>query len=250
MGFLDFIFDKEKAQERQIEKLRKKLTNIWLQSPERNYAAEQLRDMGTDAALLALMERFKHTAKNTTYDNEEKVYVYDLLVSLGPQIIDVVKTFIAREPDQVNWPMRVLDDLLSGDEMAAYIQELLAGMDVDYERDPSRKEQLILRARELKTYTDLQKEVARFTVDDHETIRFVAVSTVADHDEDWAREALRANLRLEDSGRIRAISCEAIAQAEDWPLLEDPEDAEARAEISANLPNTFFISDEGFLRAK
>ncbi|MEO1271603.1 MAG: hypothetical protein AAFX99_26215, partial [Myxococcota bacterium] len=84
MGFLDFLFSKEKAQEREITKLRKTLTNMWVQSPERNYAAEQLRNIGTDDALMVLMERFKHNAQNTTYDNEEKLYAYDLLVSMGP----------------------------------------------------------------------------------------------------------------------------------------------------------------------
>ena len=70
MGFLDFLFSKEKAQERQLEKIRKTLTNMWVQSPERIYAAEQLRNIGTDEALIILMERFKHTNKNTTVDNE------------------------------------------------------------------------------------------------------------------------------------------------------------------------------------
>ncbi|MBH23981.1 MAG: hypothetical protein CMH57_05930 [Myxococcales bacterium] len=249
MGFLDFLFSKEKAQERQLGKLRKTLTNMWVQSPERNYAAEQLRNIGTDDALMILMERFKHTAQNTTYDNEEKMYVYDLLVSMGPTVIDVVKRFIREEPEKINWPMKVLDDLLSGDEMASYIQSLLADMTIDYERNPEKKEQILIRARDFASHEGLQKEVARFSEDDNEGIRFIAVDAVSKQDADWAAQALRNNLRIEDSGRVLQIACEKLVET-GWTAIDEEEDEQIRADILDNLPNTYLLTEEGALKHK
>lgn len=249
MGFLDFLFDKEKAQARTIEKLRKKLTNLWVQSPDRNDAASQLFQIGTPEALHAIMDRFKCQTQNTTYDIEEKTFIYDMLAGAGPAVADVVKDNVRNEPAVINWQMRVLEDVLPSQEMAAFIQEVLGTMDVDYERDPVKKEQLILRAATYKDYPDLLEEVARFTVDDNEDIRFQSVSAIIDRDEDWARDALRANVRLEDSGRVQALVCDRLI-AKGWTALEDPSDEEKRKEIAATLPSRYLISEDGMLRKK
>jgi hypothetical protein len=249
MGFLDFLFDKEKAQERQIEKLRKKLTNLWVQSPDRNDAASQLFQIGTPTALHALMERFKVQTQNTTYDIEEKTFVYDILSGAGPAVADVVKENVRTEPAVINWQMRVLEDVLPSQDLAVFITELLSTMDVDYERDPVKKEQLILRAQTYTDYPDLQKEIARFTVSDNEDIRFQSVSAVIKRDEEWARDSLRANIRLEDSGRIKAMVCERLAKM-NWTALDDLENEELAAEIREALPPKYHLTETGHVKRK
>ena len=248
MGMFDFLFDKQKAQSKQIEKLRKKLTNIWLQNPDRNYAAEQLRDIGTPEAITALLGRFKVNVKNTTFDNEEKLYVYDMLVAKGADVIEVIQEHVRNEPNQVNWPMKVLDDLMQGEEMAVFIQDILSGMDVDYERDPEKKEQLILRAQDFAQHTELIIEVSRFTVDDNEPIRFLAVDHCLKRDDDWAIEALRQNLTLEDSVRILNQVCERFVEKK-WVAF-DGDDEEIRLRIAERLPREYFLDDENLIQLK
>ena len=250
MGFFDFLFDKQKARGRQIEKLKKKLTNRWVQSPDRNYAAEQLFQMNTPESFRALMCRFKMHTQNTTYDVEEKTYVSDMIISAGARAIDVVKEDVLQEPETINWQMRVLEDLLTGQQMSEFIEELLSKMDVDYERDPVKKEQLLVRAGSYMDNESLQKEVARFVVDDNEDIRFQAVSLVVKHDHLWARDALRENVRLEDSGRIIDIVCQRFATMKEWTALEDPEDQERRKEIDDNIPAKYLLNEDGFIRRK
>ncbi len=249
MGFLDFLFDKEKAQARQVEKLRKKLTNLWVQSPDRNDAASQLFQIGSPEALHALMERFKVQTQNTTYDIEEKTFVYDMLAGAGPAVGDVVKDNVRAEPAVINWQMRVLEDVLPPQDLAAFIQELLSTMDVGYERDPVKKEQLILRSQGYTDYPDLQKEIARFTISDNEDIRFQSVSAVVKRDEEWARDSLRANLRIEDSGRIQSMVCDRMAQ-KGWTALEDLENDELRTEIKEALPPQYHLTEDGLIRRK
>jgi hypothetical protein len=249
MGFLDFLFDKKKARARQIQKLRKKLTNIWMQSPDRNDAASQLFQIGTPAALHALMDRFKIKTQNTTYDIEEKNYIYDMMAGAGPGIAEVVKGNVRNEPAVINWQMRVLEDVLPSQEMAVFITELLAGMDIEYERDPQKKEQLLLRAQGYPDFEDLQREVARFTVDDNEDIRFQSVSAVIKSDDDWARHALRENLRVEDSGRLFEMVCQRFIEKA-WTVLEDLNDEERRQEISDALPSKFVLTKDALVRRK
>ncbi len=247
MGLLDFLFDKEKAKAREIEKLKKKLTNPWVQSPERNYAAEQLLDIGTDEAIRASLERFKMNVQNATYDSEEKMYLFNMLVGMGPTIVDVVKDAVRKEPQQVNWLMRILDDMIKREDLVAFICELLEGMDIDYERDPEKKEQLLLRAKGFMDHQDLQQQVARFIVDDSEAIRFVAASQVVEHKEDWAQEALRDNLALEDSGRVLNLVCEAFI-ANEWLAWDtSSDDTQALERIRMRLPKEYSLNDEGFI---
>ena len=249
MGLLDFLFDKEKSQARQIQKLRKKLTNIWMQSPDRNDAASQLFQIGSPDALHALMDRFKVQTQNTTYDIEEKTYICDLLIGAGPDIANVVKDNVRNEPAIINWQMRVLEDVLPSQEMASFIQELLGTMDVDYERDPQKKEQLLLRSQTYTDFDDLQREVARFTIDDNEDIRFQSVSAMVKRDESWARDALRANIRLEDSGRIADMVCQRFVEKA-WPAMEDVQDETLREEITEALPAKFMLTKDAMIRRK
>lgn len=249
MGMFDFLFNKEKAQANQIDKLRKKLTNIWVQSPDRNYAAEQLRDIGTEEALRALLERFKINVKNSTYDNEEKLYVYDMLVAKGPAVIELIKDYIRKDEASANWPMRVLDDLLTSEQMATFITELLEAQTIDYQRDPEKKEQLILRAGNYPDYEALARQVARFTVDDNENIRFLATSQTLERDADWALEALRENIKLEDSGRILNQVCDRFIALDTQAVL-DLEDEGLVSRIKARLPSIYFLTEDGHLRRK
>jgi len=250
MGMLDFLFDKDKKQERQLQSLRKKLLNMWVQSPERNYTAEQLRDIGTPEAITILCERFKLNTQNTTYDNEEKLFIYDLLVNLGESAIEPVKAVVLEEEQQVNWPMKVLGDLLDRQEMADFLCQLLTAMTIDYTRDPEKKEQLILRASKFSDIEDIQKQVARFLTDDNEGIRFHAANQAVTHDADWAHQALQANLRFEDSGRILQVVCDRFVEKGDWTALEDLADEDARRDLQERLPNRYLLTEEGFLRLK
>ena len=65
MGFMDFLFNKERAEERKIAKLQKTLTHMYVQAAERGYAIDSLRDIATPEAVQALLARFKENAPST-----------------------------------------------------------------------------------------------------------------------------------------------------------------------------------------
>jgi hypothetical protein len=251
MGMLDFLFgDKQAQQSKKLESLRKKLTNIWMQPPDRYQAADQLLELASPEAVRALLERFKVNISNTTYDIEEKQYLCDRLVTLGEPVVEIIKEAVRKEEIQVNWPMRVLEDLLPSADMAAFIQELLASMTLDYMRDPEKKEQLILRATTYKDFEELAREVARFAADDNEGIRFQTVSQVVTRDTDWAAEALRKNLRVEDSGRVMALSCQWFVEHPAFVAAADMGDIQEVMRLRDVLPREYVLTDTGHLRRR
>lgn len=250
MGLLDIFFDKDKKQQRQVQSLKKKLHSMWSQSPDRNYAAEQLRDIGTPEAIDVLLERFKLNAQNTTYDNEEKLYLYELLVALGPSIVEPIQSWVRKEELQVNWALRVLDALLDKDAMADFLTTLLQELDTEYTRDPEKKHQLILRAQKYTDHDPLQEQIARFVMDDNEGIRFISVTHLTTLERPWLQAAFQGNLRFEDSGRILDLVGDYLVQHPEWTALPDPADEKARRDLLERLPPRFLLTPEGHLRAK
>ncbi len=244
MGFLDFLFDKEKKEERKYARLEKQITEMYGQAAERAYVIEELREMATPQAVEILMKRFGEACPNTTVDIDEKQRVYDILVELGGDprldVRGVVRRHLEKTDELINWPMKVMSDLLSLDEFVALTRELLAGCSTEYQQNPEKKQELILRAQELKD-PELARELIRFLDDMNETIRFLAVDAVLAQDQpELAVEPLADRLVEEESLRIVQKLAEAFAKRQNWKIPE-----EKRAEVAEMLPDEYGVHDQG-----
>jgi HEAT repeat protein len=245
MGLLDFLFGGS-SQERQLEKLEDTLTNMYKQDSERRYAIQDLRDMRSPEAVEVLLTRFGETAPNTTIDAEEKEFVYDVLVELGQtteldirgQVIEHLK----ETDEKINWPMKVLTDLLDYDEMADVIAELLDTCTTGFKRNPEKKQELMLQATEVRSER-LAEKLVPFLDDANETIRFLAVDAVAHQGyEDIIKEPLRQRLVDEDSFRIIKKIVEVFLDHQGWTIPE-----EAQPDVERALPEEFGIHKEGHI---
>ena len=249
MGFLDFLFDKEKARERRIKKLRKTLTNMYVQAAERQYAIEQLREIGTPEAIRALLARFEDTGPNHTTDADEKQFVYSVLVDLGRRgdadVVGVLTQYLKEVEENINWTLKALTDLVSYEEMAALITELLADADIGYRRNPEKKRELMLRAAEFQD-RELAEQLVRFLEDDNETIRFLAVDAVmAQEEDDLAEEPLCERLRVEESLRVVQKITDIFVDNPGWTIPE-----EAREDVEVGLPEGFGVHKKGHIYRK
>lgn len=205
MGLFDF-FDKEKKTERMLQKSEKKLTNMYMQAAERQYVVQELRDMGTPEAVWVLLQRYKENNPNTTLDIEEKELIYDTLVRMAARseagVVGEVKRFVLESEVKINWPMKVLSDLLPLDEYIGFVIEILQTCDTEYQKTTEKKQEILLRSTELNDPA-LAAEVARFVSDDNETIRFLAVEAALNQSSaDVVSEALFTQFVEEDSLRI------------------------------------------------
>lgn len=246
MGLLDFLFDKEQAQVRRIRKLKKTLTNMYVQPPERKYAIQTLRETGSPDAVRALLARFEDNAPNTTVDADEKTYVYESLVGMAADpdldVRGIIAAYLRGREEKINWPMKVLTDLLDYDEMISLVCELLESCGADYQRNPEKKQELILRSADLRSEA-LSQELLRFTDDLNETIRFLAVEALLKHGfDDLIEEPLRERLREEDSIRISKKLSEAFAEHTEWKVPD-----EEREDVEHMLPDEFALHKEGYI---
>jgi hypothetical protein len=246
MGLLDFLFDAEKKEERKYAKLEKTLKNMYVQAAERGFTIEELRDLRSPEAVRVLLKRFAESAPNTTVDLEEKERVYDVLVELGAEtsfsVVDLVSEYLRKADGHINWPLKVLTDLLSRDQFVEFLTELLGDLSAEYTQYPEKKQELMLRAQEFQD-EKLAAELVRFLEDMNETVRFLAVDAVLAQDlPDLVVEPLAQMLAREESLRIVQKLGAAFASHQAWQIPQD-----LRAEVAESLPDEFGVHDKGHI---
>lgn len=187
------------ALKRKIEKA----TNKWMQGPERLKALYALRDDGSEGAIEGLLRRFSVQSDKSIDDEQEKEWVFDTLVELGERALDpLVKSL--KSADTISWQLRVAEKLLDRERLWLVIREILATMEPGYERDPTRKIQILAYLGDLRD-ARVVPDVAPYLADQDETVRFTAVETLFKQRDEAAREPLVARLadENEESRRIK-----------------------------------------------
>ena len=155
MGLLDFLFDKDKSAERKLQKHEQKLTNMYVQAPERQWVVQELAQIGTTEAAAILLKRFIENNPNTTLDIEEKELVYDTLVRMSrnenADVVGEVKRFVLESDVKINWPLKVLSDILPASDYVTFLVEVLKTCDTSYQRTVEKKQELMLQAMDHKS---------------------------------------------------------------------------------------------------
>ncbi len=253
MGLLDF-FNKEKSNERKLKKYEKRVTNMFLQPQDRQFTFQDLAQMGTTETAWILMQRYNENNPNTTLDIEEKQLVFDYLIRMSrdseADVVGQAKRYVLGVQDaqlemkefKINWPMKVLERLLSEDEYVAFVAEVLASCETEYQRNVDRKQELLLRSTELKSPA-LAEQISRFIKDDNETIRFLAFD--AGFNQDGTPElgaAMFSQILEEDSNRIVQKFQENIVGRRDLTVPEDLVD-----QVSEWLDGGVGVHKEGYI---
>ena len=241
MGLLD-IFSKGKREERARAGNIQRATNKYSQSGDRYKAMEALATEGSDEALYGLMRRFGMMYDKSIEDEQEKEWVFDTLVSKGEAALPAVKRYLAAA-DSVSWPLRVLQKVAPNkDAELDAIAEVLARHEPGYERDPTKKIQLI-RHLGLMKHAKSPELVAPYLGDMDEGVRFTTVEALLGlKNEEAARDKL---LELfvsdsEESLRLRIRIAEGFADLA-W-LVQGH-----RGGVEKKLPDGFQLDREGHI---
>src|SRR5437763_5413490 len=142
MGVFD-LFKREGREHRAREKNISRAVNKYAQSPDRLKALQSLRDDGSDEALYGLMKRFGMMYDKTIEDEQEKEWVFEMLVEKGAAVLPALKKYMTTA-DSISWPLRLLDKVVDQREgRIDVIAEVLARHEPGYERDPTKKIQLL-----------------------------------------------------------------------------------------------------------
>jgi HEAT repeat protein len=208
------------------------------QNYDRQEAIQALADLGTPDAVEALLKRFTFHMDPSITDQEEKDAAFKGILRAGKDsAIEPVRAFAAKA-ESLAWPMKIMKELVDGDE---YVEELLRWLsrwDTEYAKFIDPKVQ-ILTALEEHKHPHVREGVERFLEDVNEPARFHAVCALLAQEDVAAAPALAHLLGEEESVRVRTKIAEGLV-ARGWSVPEDERDAVRKA-----LPPAFSLDGGG-----
>jgi hypothetical protein len=210
VGFKNLFTSSNRAKGK-VDKLIKTATNPYAQSADRYHAMEQLINDGSDEAFIGLFRRFTVVSTKSIEDEEEKGWVYRQLSGLGPKVLDAAKAFCL-ESDNVAWALRIVEDVADETQEWALLDALLERHPPGYERDPSKKLQILTHVAEIED-PQVPRILEKYLEDPDEQIRFFVVEQLIDIADEGAREPLLERLcnPEEESMRVRSKILDGLA---------------------------------------
>jgi HEAT repeat protein len=244
MGLFDLL-SKDKRDERARARNAQRALNKYSQSVDRMKALEALASDGSEEALYALLRRFGMMYDKTIEDEQEKEWVFEVLCEKGAATLPAIKRYLF-SADSISWPLRLLDRVApSKDEEMTILEEVLARHEPGYERDPTKKMQLLSHLAALK-HPRSAALVVPYLKDMDEGVRYTAVEALLrQKNEAVAREPLLELFTsdAEESLRIRLKIAEGFAEL-GW-LVQG-----FRPGVEKRLPDAFALDREGHIKKK
>lgn len=242
MALFGLFGKKDDASE--IKKLQAKVMQKFGPPENRQRALEQLRDIGTNEAFLALLQRFTIRVDPSIRDEEEKSFVYEVLVDAGEQAVAPLRTFIERS-EQPTWAIRALEKLVSEEEVVETILAVLEKEGPEYTRDPDKKI-VLLRSLEQKKDPRIGPGLVPFLEDMNEDVRSATLAVLANQVDESTREPIIQALL-----RAHADQSERLRRAVAGTLVKTGFSVKGHTPaVTAALPPGFTVDKEGVVRAK
>lgn len=241
MGLFD-LFDKDKRRQRAIEKATARLTNAFMQGPDRMRGADTLMEIGTDDAIYGLLKRFTIRASNGVVDQEEKEQILGMVSDLGERAVPSIKRFIRRE-NQIYQALQALSTILPEEAVVQTLADALEELGPDYMRDPERKLHMVQHLAEIQ-HPEVVRILLPFLEDHDEGVRFQVVEGLRRQGDEAAREPLLAAFSSEESTlRIRKQILEVFEEL-GWKVKG------FRAAVEQLLPKGYVIEKSGRVKLR
>ena len=270
MGLFDFLGANKRPKapagaapmDRKFAALAKTAGDKRAQNYDRDEAMRALCALGTPQAVDALFKRFTFTIDPTITDQEEKALAFEGIVRIGKGLCRVPVDGSSRKGDKgellpletaeidalreaaiesarrfckraesLNWPLRVMRELLDDDSYLTEVLDLLLQYDTEYMRNVEPKVNLIA-AMEGIVSEDARRAAENYLDDVNETVRFHAVETTFKQGDSVSLPALVKMMAGEESVRIKNKVAEGIMRL-GWTVPEELRDALSQALIDA-----------------
>lgn len=239
------IFSKEGREQRAREKNIARVVNKYAQSPDRLKALQALRDDGSSEALYGMMRRFGMMYDKTIEDEQEKDWVFDILVEKGEAILPALKKYLLAA-ESISWPLRLLDKVATKPQELEVLKAVLERHEPGYERDPTKKIQLLNHLAGFKD-GEVPALVTPYLEDMDEGVRYAAAEAlIRQEDEAASRAPLLAHFvsDKEESLRIRIQIADGFADL-GWQV-----EKAQRADVEKHLPEQFTLDKDGRFKKK
>jgi len=236
------IFDVFKGGGSGLTKHVARVANRRAQRHERWESIQVLASDGSDEALRALLTRFTIRVDPSITDGEEKNEAFQGIVQHGDAALGPVRDFL-ESSETLAWPLKILREIQSEEQVNTILLELLAKMDTEYERDPQKKIDVIASFEERRD-PRIVDAATRFLEDMNETARFHAAGAILAQDEaDAAREPMTKAFLAEESVRVRMRMLDGYIER-GWKL------ADVKEEAAKKMPTGYSLGKKGEVRKK
>jgi hypothetical protein len=246
------IFSKEGREQRSRVKNIRRAVDKFAQSADRFKSLEALVSDGSPEAIYGLLRRFGMMYDKTIQDEQEKEWAFEALAEKGLPILPEVERYLLAA-ESISWPLRLLAKITSKnpDREAGRVQELavvervLERHEPGYERDPTKKIQLLNHLAGLKSERAPALCIPYLT-DMDEGVRYAAVEALLRQgNEEVAREPLIDHFvkDSEESRRVRLQIAEGFMEY-GWSVKGQ------RPGFERKLPEQFSIDREGRVKKK
>jgi HEAT repeat protein len=238
-----FLTGTDQPTRSQIDRQIKKLVHPHGESANRMAAVDQLLEWNTPESIAAILKRFTIVASPATLDLEEKQHVCNLLIGVGRDIVDPLKTFLLREV-QVYWPATALQGVLGEEEFKETMAEILLHLQNSYVRVSDQKRDLIRQVHGLD-HPRLFEIAENFLTDASDDVRIAAAEYLFSVPNDQRRSAiLEAIFAEEQSARFWLRFAELAAQ-KNWKVPSNH-----REQMQKQLPPDFYMTSHGELKQR
>ena len=223
MGISKFFSSSGRSQAR-LDRLIRKVENRYAQSGDRYDAMQRLLKIGTPPAIVGLLRRFTIASSKSIEDEEEKGWIYRRLTGLEPALVlSAVKQHCLESeliesdgPERYagwGWALRIVEDLADEQQEWDILDALLEKHPPGYERNPSKKIQLLTHISEIDN-PRVPGILASYLKDSDHNVRFYCVEALIDIGDPSSIEPLVRQLANpeEDSLRLRTAILNGLAR--------------------------------------
>ena len=243
MGFLDSLFGGDKGPT--PKRIADQVTLLQARhgEPARRYGAmEKLLEWDTPESIEALFLRYTSTAEKETSDEEEKAWLADKLVALGPaKVVPALGKYLRRN-EKVGWAIRILQRLVDEEKAAQVLCKVLDDLDIHFDRHPQRKVEILHALMERASDPAVSKAAEPFLEDTDDTVRIAVGELLArSGNEEQLNALVDAFVNSGDRPRVQVELIKHMAE-------QGVSVKGRKAEVEPDLPEGYYLTREGVVK--
>lgn len=241
MGLFDLFGGSSPAAK--VQKLKAKATQKYGDPQARQKALADLVELRSPEAIAVLLQRFTLTVDPLTTDADEKQSVFESLCDLKRDAVGPVSEFLRRSEQASSWALKILEAVLSEDELIGAITQELNHLAASYTRDTEKKE-VLLHTLAGKNDARCGPAVVPFLGDHSDEVKISALNTLASLKYEPAREPVLELLVAEDTAKRVQLACIHALHEAALPVQGFREKVEGR------LPPSHFVDRSGLIQKR
>jgi len=229
--------------QRKLDKLTRRLCEKYSQDYERYAAADELGALPGEEPIYRLLHRFDVLTAKIGEDENEKKYVFDLVLAKGEAAIPAILRYI-RNKDNLVYPLRLLMAIAGPEKSYGILTGILSSeFSPDYNRVPEKKKEII---QTLRDFADpaVVAVLLPFLKDPNDDVVLSAMEILAAHGDssETIRDAFAEMLISdEEKPRLKRRTAEIFKERR-WKVTGFRKKAE---EI---LPEGFYLDKKGYVK--